>query len=194
VTLAVMLLFGVEEANKTPQFFVAAMVLALAGGLLGFLRFNWPPASIFMGDAGSYFLGYWIAVTTMLATYVDSVSPRPHTVLTPLCLLAIPIYDTLSVVWIRLREGRSPFHADKRHFSHRLVDLGLTKKQAVITIYLATTTCCLGGILLRRTDWTGAMIVLGIVACMLSLVGSIEGLVRKTSRLEPTDPNSKSSS
>jgi UDP-GlcNAc:undecaprenyl-phosphate GlcNAc-1-phosphate transferase len=132
-----------------------------------------------MGDSGSYFVGYWIAITTLLSTYVDARGSTPHAVLAPLCLLAIPIYDTISVVLIRLREGRSPFQADKRHFSHRLVDLGLSKQQAVWAIYLATITCSLGAILLPRTDWVGAVLVLFIVICMLFLVSQIEGILRR---------------
>ena len=94
-----------------------------------------------MGDAGSYFIGFWIAVATLLATYAGYQGATPHAVVAPLVVMAIPLYDMCSVIIIRLREGRSPFEADKRHFSHRLVDLGMTKKQAVLTIYLATATC-----------------------------------------------------
>ena len=178
--LSLMLFMTSEETRGQPQLFVAAMLLALFGGLIGFLKYNWPPASIFMGDAGSYFVGYWIAVSTLLATYVDARGATPHAVLAPLCLLAIPIYDTLSVVYIRVREGRSPFHADKRHFSHRLVDMGLSKEQSVVAIHLATLTCSIGALLLPRTDIVGAVLVVAIVACMLGLVGTIEGLVRKS--------------
>lgn len=176
VMLTIMLLTTPESALGQPQLFVAAMLLVLAGALIGFLRHNWPPATIFMGDAGSYFVGYWIAITTLLSTYTGARGTTPHAVLAPLCVLAIPIYDMLSVLFIRWREGRSPFQADKRHFSHRLVDLGMTKKQAVATIYLATITCSLGALLLPRTDLWGAIIVLAIVLCMLSLVGVLESL------------------
>jgi UDP-GlcNAc:undecaprenyl-phosphate GlcNAc-1-phosphate transferase len=152
------------------------MMLALLGGLLGFLRHNWPPAKIFMGDAGSYFVGYWIAVGTLLSTYPGSKGATPHAVVAPLCLLAIPLYDTFSVIWIRVREGRSPFQADKKHFSHRLVELGMSKTQAVATIYLATLTCSLGALILPRTDLVGAGIVVSIVFAMLALIAVLESL------------------
>ena len=174
--LALMLIVTPEPSRGQPQLFVAAMLLVLVGALLGFLKHNWPPATIFMGDAGSYFVGYWIAIASLLSTYTDAKGATPHAVLAPLCVLAIPLYDMVSVIWIRIREGRSPFQADKRHFSHRLVDLGMTKKQAVITIYLATVTCSLGALLLPRTDIWGAVIVLSIVFCMLALVGVLESL------------------
>ena len=174
--LALMLIVTPEPSRGQPQLFVAAMLLVLVGALLGFLKHNWPPATIFMGDAGSYFVGYWIAIASLLSTYTGAKGATPHAVLAPLCVLAIPLYDMASVIWIRIREGRSPFQADKRHFSHRLVDLGMTKKQAVITIYLATVTSSLGALLLPRTDIWGAVIVLSIVFCMLALVGVLESL------------------
>ena len=67
-------------------------------------------------------------------------------------MLAVPLYDTASVVLIRLRAGRSPFVGDKSHFSHRLVELGMSKAQAVLTIYLATATCGLAALLLHEVN------------------------------------------
>ncbi|MFM2219592.1 MAG: putative undecaprenyl-phosphate N-acetylglucosaminyl 1-phosphate transferase [Planctomycetota bacterium] len=181
--LALMLLSTPEGAQGKPQLFVAIMVLALLGGLLGFLKHNWPPATIFMGDSGSYFVGYWIAVSSLLSTYAGAKGETPHAVAAPLCLLAIPIYDTFSVIYIRLREGRSPFQADKKHFSHRLVELGMTKRQAVSTIYLATVTCSLGALILPRTDWIGAGLVLLIVLAMLGLIIVLESFTKKKKKL-----------
>jgi len=168
--LAIMLL----STPAQPQIFVAAMLLVLVGGLLGFLVHNWPPAKIFMGDAGSYFVGFWIACCTLLATYAGSKTSQPHAILAPVFVLAIPLYDMISVIMIRVSEGRSPFEGDKRHFSHRLVELGQTKKQAVWTIYLATATCGLGALLLPRVDAMGALIVSAIVLCALGLIRILE--------------------
>lgn len=178
--LAIMLLTNTDTPSHGPQLFVAAMLLVLVGGLLGFLKHNWPPAKIFMGDAGSYFVGYWIAVATLLATYAGAHGSHPHAVFAPLCVLAVPLYDMLSVIYIRLSEGRSPFEGDKRHFSHRLVDLGMTKKQAVLTIYLATATCSIGALLLPRVDFIGACLVLLSTASVLGLVGVLESVGRKS--------------
>ncbi len=174
--LAIMLLSTPESSLGQPQLFVAVMMLALLGSLLGFLKHNWPPARIFMGDAGSYFVGYWIAISSLLSTYAGAKGDTPHAVLAPLCLLAIPLYDMFSVIWIRVREGRSPFQADKKHFSHRLVELGMSKTQAVATIYLATLTCSLGALILPRTDLVGAGIVILIVLAMLALIAVLESL------------------
>jgi len=93
--------------------------------------------------------------------------------------MAIPLYDMCSVIWIRLREGRSPFEADKRHFSHRLVDLGMTKKQAVLTIYLATATCGVGALLLPRVDIWGAGLIVLLTLLMLGLVVMLESVRQK---------------
>lgn len=172
--LATMLLLNPDPATRQPQLFVAAMLLVMLGSLLGFLRHNWPPAKIFMGDAGSYLVGYWLAIATLLTTYTGYRGASPHAILAPLCVLAIPLYDMTSVIIIRLREGRSPFEGDKRHFSHRLVELGWSKKSAVLTIYLATTTCGLSSLLLHRTDLLGAAIVVLLVLSTLALIAVLE--------------------
>ncbi|QDV28026.1 MraY family glycosyltransferase [Aureliella helgolandensis] len=176
--LAMMLLSTSTSSSGQPQIFVAAMLLVLVGALLGFLRHNWAPATIFMGDAGSYFIGFWIAVATLLATYAGYQGATPHAVVAPLIVMAIPLYDMTSVILIRLREGRSPFEADKRHFSHRLTDLGMTKKQAVLTIYVATTTCALSALLLPRVDAWGAMLIVISTCLTLSLVRILESVGR----------------
>ena len=117
-----------------------ARMIVLAGATLGFLIHNRPPARLFMGDAGSYLLGYSLAVCSILATFAGGTLPR-HAIAAPLCVLAVPLYDMVTVIVIRLRSGRSPFEGDRCHLSHRLVELGLSKVQAVLTIYLATAAC-----------------------------------------------------
>jgi UDP-GlcNAc:undecaprenyl-phosphate GlcNAc-1-phosphate transferase len=178
-TLAAVLLLSPDPATNQPQLFVAGFLLVIVGSLGGFLWHNRPPASIFMGDAGSYFVGFCIAVTTLLATFTEYRGTTPHAVLAPLCVMAVPLYDMITVIWIRLREGRSPFEADKNHFSHRLVDLGLTKGQAVLTIYLTTATCGLGALLLHRTDVVGAAFVILMILCILALIAILESTARR---------------
>jgi UDP-GlcNAc:undecaprenyl-phosphate GlcNAc-1-phosphate transferase len=182
VILAAAALLTPRPDNQQPQLFVAGLLLLLVGSLLGFLGHNRPPARLFMGDAGSYLIGYLLAMATLTATFAGGL-PRTQTglpasgyagALAPLCVMAVPIYDTVSVVLIRLRQRRSPFVGDKSHFSHRLVQLGMTKSQAVLTIYLATATCGLGALLLHQVDSIGALLVLLMVACTLSLVAVLE--------------------
>src|SRR5690606_5111667 len=96
-------------------------------------------------------------------------SRTPHAVFAPLCAMAVPLYDLTTVLWIRLREGRSPFQGDQSHFSHRLVALGLSRTQAVLTIYLVAATCGLAAVLLTRVQIDSAALVIGIVLCMLAL-------------------------
>jgi UDP-GlcNAc:undecaprenyl-phosphate GlcNAc-1-phosphate transferase len=130
-------------ALETGQLFIAALLVVFAGSVLGFMVLNFPPAKIFMGDTGSYFLGYVLGLTAVIFSFVPRGVASQATlfpIALPFILFAIPFYDTLSVIWIRVREGRHPFMADKRHFSHRLTDLGMTKREAVFTIYAATLT------------------------------------------------------
>ncbi len=155
-------------------------MLVLAGSLAGFLCHNWPPARIFMGDSGSYFIGLLLASLTILGTFYESRQGSRHVILAPLCILAIPLYDFCSVILIRLKQGRSPFHPDKSHFSHRLVELGLKPRNAVLTIHLATLTTGLGGLLLYRvTDWAAAMLVVALIACVLGIIAILETVGRR---------------
>jgi UDP-GlcNAc:undecaprenyl-phosphate/decaprenyl-phosphate GlcNAc-1-phosphate transferase len=130
-------------AIETGQIFFAAALAIFAGAVLGYLIYNFPPARIFMGDTGSLFLGYVLGVCAVMFTFVPKDGSLPESAqllpfVLPFILFAVPFYDTISVIFIRLSEGRHPFDADKRHFSHRLNDLGLDKREAVLTIYAAT--------------------------------------------------------
>src|SRR5438445_6336210 len=135
-----------------------------------------------MGDSGAYFIGFMIAAATLLASYTGYNSPKRHAILAPLLVMAVPFYDMATVILIRLKNGKSPFAADKNHFSHRLVDLGLTKSQAVLTIYLTTATCGLGALLLHRVDATGAVLIDLLIGCVLGLIAILESTARRTIR------------
>jgi UDP-GlcNAc:undecaprenyl-phosphate GlcNAc-1-phosphate transferase len=176
--LAAVLLTTPNPATHQPQLFVSGFLLVLVGSLAGFLWHNRPPARIFMGDAGSYFIGFCLAIATNMATFTGGDLPW-YTMFVPLCILAVPLYDTVTVVWIRLRQGRSPFEADKNHFSHRLVELGMTKGQAVLTIYLTTFICGLGALLLHQVDWLGALAIMMMIFCVLTLISVLETTGRK---------------
>lgn len=176
--LATMMLVAPAPAGAGPHLFVAGFLLVLVGALAGFLWHNRPPARLFMGDAGSYLIGYLLAMMALEATFAGRGVPR-HAILGPLCVLAVPLYDTMTVVFIRLRSGRSPFVGDKSHFSHRLVELGMTKGQAVLTIYLATATCGLGALLLHELDVAGALVILLMESFVLLLIGVLETAGRR---------------
>lgn len=176
--LAAVMLLVPDPVSDQPQLFVGGFLLVVVGSLAGFLWHNRPPARLFMGDAGSYLTGYLLAMSTLTATFAGNSIPR-HAILAPLCVLAVPLYDTITVVCIRLRQGRSPFVGDKSHFSHRLVELGMTKPQAVLTIYLTTATCGLGALLLRQVNAFGAAVILLLVISMLVLIGILETVGRR---------------
>jgi len=110
-----------------------ALTLAFAGAVLGFLRFNTYPASVFMGDAGSQLLGFAIGVLSIRATQSSS---SEISAAIPILLLAVPILDTLSVMAQRVAEGRSPFRADRNHIHHKLLSLGFDHHEAVMLIYV----------------------------------------------------------
>jgi UDP-GlcNAc:undecaprenyl-phosphate/decaprenyl-phosphate GlcNAc-1-phosphate transferase len=191
VGLIVALLFcGAQVA--VGSLFVPAAMLVLAGALAGFLVHNHWPARLFMGDAGSNFLGFLLGALTVAGTYTR-VGPRypdsPYGVLAPLLVMAVPLYDMTSVILIRLSEGRSPFKGDRRHFSHRLVARGLTIPWAVCTIDLVTLAGGAGALLLHRLDGLGASIVAAQTCCLLGVVAILELAANRTEeRNGPTRP------
>ena len=181
ISLIAACMFAIIMLTSTsePRWLVAGVLLVLAGSLAGFLGHNWPPARSFMGDTGSYFVGLLLATMTVLGTFYESNTGSRHVMLAPLCVLAVPLYDFITVVSIRLSRGLSPFHADKNHFSHRLVDLGFTSRNAVLTIHLATLTTGLGGLLLYRVpDWSSAWLVIALIACVLAMIAILETVAR----------------
>jgi UDP-GlcNAc:undecaprenyl-phosphate GlcNAc-1-phosphate transferase len=124
--------FALLGANWEVRF-VETLSVVLVGALVGFLRFNNYPARIFMGDAGSQFLGFSVGVLSILLTRH---SATPLSTAVPLLLIGLPVLDTLIVIVLRLRAGRSPFTADRMHFHHRLLALGFDHHEAVIVIYI----------------------------------------------------------
>ncbi len=165
---------------KSPTLSVAFPLVLLSGALFGFLIWNRPPASIFMGDCGSNLIGFLLATLTVTGTFYESTGSR-HVMLAPICVMAVPLYDFCTVIFIRLSQGRSPFHGDKSHFSHRLVELGLRPAHAVLTIHLTTAMTGLGGLLLYKVpDWTGAGLVLALIFCVLAVIAILETVGRRS--------------
>jgi UDP-GlcNAc:undecaprenyl-phosphate/decaprenyl-phosphate GlcNAc-1-phosphate transferase len=142
------------------QVFFAFVLCALAGSCLGFLLYNFHPSKLFMGDSGSLFIGYIFGALTVMGSYVIHSSASLLPVLIPILVLSVPLYDTFSVMFIRWREGRPLFVGDKRHFSHRLLDLGLTHRQAVVFIYLVCFGVGMTAILLPYISLAASFIVL----------------------------------
>jgi len=142
------------------QYFLCTLLMVFSGSVTGFLYHNLAPARIFMGDAGAMFCGYLLSTIAVLGTFVTGPDSTHISVIAPLLALCVPIFDTLSVVWIRWRKGESIMKGDKRHFSHRLVDQGMTGRQAVEFIYLVAAITGLGGALLVQLNSFGTVILL----------------------------------
>jgi UDP-GlcNAc:undecaprenyl-phosphate/decaprenyl-phosphate GlcNAc-1-phosphate transferase len=163
--------------------FAPAVLLVVIGALAGFLVHNHSPARLFMGDAGSNFLGFLLGALTVAGTFTRDDPGKPYSpygVLAPLLVMAVPLYDMTSVILIRLSEGRSPFVGDRRHFSHRLVARGLTPRQAVWTIDLVTLAGGAGALLLHRLDGPGACVVAVQTFSLLGVVAILELAANRT--------------
>ena len=142
------------------------MALSLAGAIFGFLRYNTHPASLFMGDTGSQLLGFSAAVLAIKITQ-DNITFSP---VLPLIILGFPVLDTLTVMVERVREGRSPFSADKNHFHHRLLRLGLSHGEAVFMIYVIQAMIIVLAILCKyHSDW---VLVTAYVVFSASVIGA----------------------
>ena len=142
------------------QVFFALLLAGLAGSCLGFLYYNFNPSKLFMGDSGSLFIGYMFGTLTATGSYVVESSQTMLPILIPVLVLSIPLYDTFSVMFIRWREKRPLFIGDKRHFSHRLVELGLSQRQSVVLIYLLGLCVGLVALLLPYTPVTAGWIII----------------------------------
>lgn len=134
-------------AFLTGRDLMAGFFLALLGAQAGFLVFNLPPASLYLGDAGSLLTGFLLAAGSALLTYDEA--PRSLApVGVPLLVFGVPLFDGLTVLLIRWREGRPLARGDRSHFSHRLVALGMGPRQAVGTIWLLTFVTGMGALVL----------------------------------------------
>lgn len=135
--------FFLLMAAMSGQYLVGALAAALLGACIGFLVYNVNPASIFMGDAGSLFLGFTLAAVGIKLRFPGNVAFV--TWMVPVLALGLPIFDTTLVFVSRLRRGLNPLtHPGKDHVSHRLVRSGMTHREAVLTLYLV---CCALGVL-----------------------------------------------
>ncbi|MGI8537283.1 MAG: MraY family glycosyltransferase [Mycobacteriales bacterium] len=143
------------------QFLVAALAAGTAGCATGFLRHNFHPAKIYMGDAGSLFLGYLLAILGLKLTLTGT--PSVVALFVPLLVLGVPVFDTTLVTWQRLRHGRSPMQGGRDHTSHRLVWVGIPVPVAVCLLYAATVALGWLALLLARLDVTSGLLLVGFV-------------------------------
>jgi len=131
--------FGLVAAGQN-HYLVASLAFLAAGAMAGFLPFNYPQATAFLGDAGSHLIGFLLAVLAILPHFYSSENPRPLAVLGPLLILAVPLLDLAWVVGLRWR-ARQPFYVgDTNHVSHRLVRRGWSQRAAVAVIWALAAT------------------------------------------------------
>lgn len=167
-----MILFVI--ATFSGQAFVSGFAMIFAGTLAGFLVFNFYPASIFMGDAGSFVIGFFIAMFTLRTTYHHIDTNHWYAILAPLVIMAIPLYDFISVTILRISQRKSPFIGDTQHFSHRLKKLGLTEFQTVLTLYLATIATGLGAVALTKAVWPYGFLIFLQTIMVLEIIVLLE--------------------
>jgi UDP-GlcNAc:undecaprenyl-phosphate/decaprenyl-phosphate GlcNAc-1-phosphate transferase len=159
--------------------FIAAAAL---GGILGFLRYNTHPAIVYMGDAGSQFLGFAIGALAILLIEGSGGQLSPALALP---MLGLPVIDTALVIATRIREGRSPFSPDRNHIHHRLLARGLSHREAVAAIYLAQTMLVVSALILRNQS---DLVIVSVYAAVCLVCGSGYFLLRR--RTAPAAPSS----
>ncbi len=183
-------------AASIGQLFVTGWLCVILGALLGFLPHNYPPAKVFMGDAGALVIGFLLAVASCLTTYVhpsQSLGPALgaqgqmgthylYGVFVPVVVLAVPLYDMISVICLRLADRKSPMVGDRRHFSHRLVRRGMSVRTAVLTIYLCTGATAIAASLLPRVDEVGAMLIFAQTLAILFIIALLESADPRTNK------------
>jgi len=170
VACATIAIFAIRSADGV----MAVFMLALLGGLSGFLLFNFHPAKIFMGDCGSLFLGFTIASSSVMCL---TKSAALVGLALPVLALGIPIFDTFCVMLRRFLERRSLFAADRGHFHHRLIDLGLKQRHAVMAVYAATCMAAGFGLFMMVRNDAGSLVIFGCILLLLILLFRVVGAV-----------------
>ena len=169
------------------------VALSLFFGCLGFLRYNFHPASVFMGDTGSLFLGFLLACLSLSVMQHSAADFSRISLLVVIVALAVPIVDTSVAFFRRLNKGMHPLKPDKEHIHHRLMDLGLSHRQTVVVIYAVSLMNGIVALMLVLLDSLYASILLGIVilAVYFSIrrLGYVEEMVaHKKSGPHPIQP------
>lgn len=146
--------------------YLTMMALLLLASTLGFLVHNFYPAKIFMGDTGALFLGYMLAVFSLIGFKNVTL----FSLVVPVLLLGLPISDTIFAIVRRLVQGRPPMSPDKSHMHHQLIDMGFTTRQAVLLMYGMTLFFGIASILFAKTTMLGAVITFVIVLIVIELI------------------------
>ena len=162
-TLSLIVIFILNGAGELP----ILLTVALLGGLMGFLPYNFNPAKTFMGDTGSNFLGFVLATVSMLGmakTYTLM------TIILPVVILGLPIFDTLFAIIRRALNHKPIMQADRGHIHHKLIDAGLSQKQAVLVLYAVTALLGILAVIILESDVWKVAVLFSILA-ILSVIG-----------------------
>ena len=154
---------------------VAIMTASLAGAIIGFIRYNFNPATIFMGDTGSLFLGYMLAAISIFGAVKSAATIA---LLVPAIALGLPIMDTAFAILRRYKNGRPIFQPDKGHIHHRLLAMGFSQRQAVIFMYLISAGLCLAAVLLTEVDGVYALVLLGVLITIIFIGAKKIGILK----------------
>ena len=169
---------------------VAVVLAALVGACVGFMPYNLNPAKIFMGDTGALLLGYVLSTMSVLGLF------KFYAVVSfavPLLAIAVPLFDTVFAFCRRLLKGQSPMHADRGHFHHRLIDMGLSQKQAVAILYSISAILGLAAVVITTSGEIKALIlILGFCFCAF-LWAFVYGKLHKNTPADKSAPNSAAS-
>ena len=182
-TATIAFIFFTAAAIWNGQYFVASLGASLAGSVLGFWFFNHSPASIFMGDGGSHFLGYMLAVLSAKTTYyTPELSASPMNVLIPVFILAVPVFDTLAVIVIRIINGKPIYVGDHNHISHRFHHMGMSRKRAVLLVHILGIISGLGAMPLLWGDRKSCIILLIQGLTILLLLSLLQHFGKNTTQ------------
>ncbi|MFN4214104.1 glycosyltransferase family 4 protein [Exiguobacterium sp.] len=162
IALGTIALLAIIQGNV----YLTMMALLLLASTLGFLVHNFYPAKIFMGDTGALFLGYMLAVFSLIGFKNVTL----FSLVVPVLLLGLPISDTIFAIVRRLVQGRPPMSPDKSHMHHQLIDMGFTTRQAVLLMYGMTFFFGIASILFAKTTTIGAIITFVIVLIVIELI------------------------
>src|SRR5574344_84782 len=151
-------------AVQMGYYHIAVMTAALAGGIIGFIRYNFNPATIFMGDTGSMFIGYMLAA---ISVYGAVKTAATVALIVPAIALGLPIMDTAFAIMRRYSNGRPIFQPDKGHLHHRLLAMGMNQKQAVLLMYGITAILGIAAVLWAEFDgFYAALIIAAIITAV----------------------------
>ncbi len=182
ISAGAMLLVALILVPDSSAMLSAIVLAAIVGGCVGFIPYNFNPATIFMGDTGSTFLGFMLASISIFGLF------KTYAVISfavPFLVLGLPIFDICFAVIRRVAKGQSPMHADRGHVHHRLIDMGFSQKQAVAISYLLSAILGLSAVVLTDRGEVQALIFIGAIL----VVGTIGvGLIFGKHHKKPIPP------